>query len=41
MWFRRVANKLDTFKWNEIQKITDCKKLTEESFLKFLQIKAQ
>ena len=41
MWFRRVANKIDTFKWDEIQKITDCKKLTEESFLKFLKIKAQ
>ena len=41
MWFRRVASKKDTFKWNEIQKITDCKNLTEEAFLKFLKIKSQ
>lgn len=41
MWFRRVANKKDTFKWEEIQKITDCKNLNEESFIKFLKTKAQ
>lgn len=41
MWFRRVANKKDTFKWEEIQKITDCKNLKEESFIKFLKTKAQ
>jgi len=41
MWFRRVANKKNTFKWEEIQKITGCKNLNEEEFLKFLKKKAE
>jgi len=41
MWFRRVANKKNTFKWEEIQKITGCNNLNEEEFLKFLKKKAE
>jgi hypothetical protein len=41
MWFRRVAKKIVTFRWNEIQKIIGCNDLTEEKFLKFLEKKAR
>lgn len=36
-WFRRFSTKKDTYNWAEIQRITGCKTLNEDSFRKFIK----